>query len=171
MRKTEREAFHDPVHRQGHHDRRDGEIGDRDAIDEPDRESEPEREQHCRNRAIVVAQRRGGEQDRTRCVQHPRHGEVDTADEDHEGLPGGDEADERRDDEDRLDAPGAGEAGVEERSDDEDEDRRAEGDENSATIHGQKVPRSRAGTGALDSLMRVLRASQVAEDERRGGRR
>ena len=44
--------------------------------------------------------------------------------------PAATKTDERRDDEDRLDAVGAREAWVEERADDEDEDRCAEGDEN-----------------------------------------
>ena len=129
MRPTERQTFHDPVHRQGHHDCRDSEVCDAETVDEPHSRTEPEREQQRVGGAGVPAERGGGEQ-HPGCVQHPRNGEVDTADEEHECLAGGDKTDERRDDEDRLDAVGAREAWVEERSDDEDEDRCAEGDEN-----------------------------------------
>ena len=91
--------------------------------------TEPEGEQQRVGSARVPSERSGGEQ-HPGSVQHPRNGEVDAADEKNECLARGDKTDERRDDENRFDAVGAGEARVKERSDDKDEDRCAEGDEN-----------------------------------------
>src|SRR4029078_3172604 len=131
----------------GHDDSRDSEIRDAETVDQSHQRTESEGEQQRIGSARVPSERSGGTQHPC-CVQHPRNGEVDTADEKDECLAGSDKTHERRDDENGFDAGGAGEAWVEERSDEKDKDRCAEGDENSTAINGQKIPRSRAGTGA-----------------------
>jgi hypothetical protein len=138
LREPECEALHDPVHRERHHDRGNRQVGDAEAVHGTDREPEPEREEHCGHGSSAVAEREDREQNPGR-VQDPRDGEVDSADEDHEGLAGGDEADERRDLQDCVHAPPARETGVEERSDDEHDDRERKRNERAPAI-GSEVP-------------------------------
>src|SRR5581483_3052094 len=61
----------------------------------------------------------------------------DPADEDDEGLTRGNEADERGDDEDRLDTRRAAEARVQQRADDEHDDRGPEGVEHPSAVRRQ----------------------------------
>ena len=101
---AEREALHDPVHPERHHDRGHGEVRDADAVHEAGREPEPEREQRPPGRARPS---RPSEEVTSRiAAPFSTHGTERSMPpiEDDERLARGDEADERGDDEDRLDA-------------------------------------------------------------------
>ena len=85
----------DDGRRQRRQERRDVALGDQEAVHQPDEEPKPDRRREYYRDHPVVSSREAGRDD-GRGRHHRSDGQVDTADQKHEGLPKHDDAEGRR---------------------------------------------------------------------------
>ena len=135
---AERQPFHDPVHAERHHDRRDGEVGDTTPLTSPT--AAPARassEHRAQARARVLAERGGRDRAwRRRSAPRARRGRCRRRGS-RSVWPAATKPTNDATTRIALTLLGAREPRVEDRADDEDEDRGAEGDERAAAVGGQ----------------------------------